>query len=459
MAEAWAWGKEFELGYAKHPPLFAWVTGLWFSVLPRENWSFFLLSSVNGALGLAGAWMIAGRLLPRSSQWAALLLLCLTPFYGLLALKFNANAVLLALWPWAGYFFIRAAQTGSVRDGALFGLFAALALLGKYYSLLLLASCFLSAILHPNLRALFRSPAPYAALAVGALALAPHAYWVVQHGSPTVAYALSKTRYPVGAVLERGTVALSQVIIYHLPAAGVLALACFGYRRHLAWRLWTNARARRNWWLLTLALGPLALTLLACVGGNVRISEQFMIPIFFLIPTIVLRFAGIPMAAARLKVLQAAAASTAVLVAVSAVPFGALARVFATESWREPTREVAVDATRLWHQAFGQRLDIVSGEGAYAYAAAFYSADAPSVLIGFDARLSPWITPERLARSGMLVICRAESAGCLTRAAAFASPGALHVERDYKAQTGRIRRFALILIPPRNPSRRPDLDD
>src|SRR5258706_8166502 len=39
MAEAWAWGQEFELGYSKHPPLFAWVTALWFKLLPRENWA------------------------------------------------------------------------------------------------------------------------------------------------------------------------------------------------------------------------------------------------------------------------------------------------------------------------------------------------------------------------------------------------------------------------------------
>src|SRR5262245_19333695 len=114
MAEAWAWGHEFQLGYPKHPPLFAWMAGVWFKLLPRENWSFFLLSSINSALGLAGAWMIAGRLLPRSSQWAALLLLLLTPFYGFFALKFNANAILLSLWPWTAYFFVRALETRSV---------------------------------------------------------------------------------------------------------------------------------------------------------------------------------------------------------------------------------------------------------------------------------------------------------------------------------------------------------
>ena len=30
VAEAYAWGQKFQLGYGKHPPLSGWVAGLWF---------------------------------------------------------------------------------------------------------------------------------------------------------------------------------------------------------------------------------------------------------------------------------------------------------------------------------------------------------------------------------------------------------------------------------------------
>ncbi|MGH6779398.1 MAG: glycosyltransferase family 39 protein, partial [Bradyrhizobium sp.] len=30
VAEAFAWGQQFLLGYGKHPPLSGWVAGLWF---------------------------------------------------------------------------------------------------------------------------------------------------------------------------------------------------------------------------------------------------------------------------------------------------------------------------------------------------------------------------------------------------------------------------------------------
>ena len=89
MAEAWVWGQESQLGYYKHPPFFAWIAGAWLHILPRTNWSYFLLSAVNAATGLAGVWFLAGRFLAGSARWAAVLLLCLTPVYSFMAIKFK----------------------------------------------------------------------------------------------------------------------------------------------------------------------------------------------------------------------------------------------------------------------------------------------------------------------------------------------------------------------------------
>src|SRR3984885_4493919 len=37
VAEGFAWGQKFQLGYGKHPPLSGWVAGLWFQVFPAAN--------------------------------------------------------------------------------------------------------------------------------------------------------------------------------------------------------------------------------------------------------------------------------------------------------------------------------------------------------------------------------------------------------------------------------------
>ena len=44
VAEAYAWGQKFQLGYGKHPPLSGWVAGLWFKLFPVANWSTYALA-------------------------------------------------------------------------------------------------------------------------------------------------------------------------------------------------------------------------------------------------------------------------------------------------------------------------------------------------------------------------------------------------------------------------------
>ncbi|MCQ8140398.1 glycosyltransferase family 39 protein, partial [Vibrio parahaemolyticus] len=82
-----------------------------------------------------------------------LLLLMLTPAYQFHAQRFNANAVLLAVWPLATYCFLRAFETRAPLWAVAAGLTAALAMLGKYYSIFLVASFALSAMIHPSRRA------------------------------------------------------------------------------------------------------------------------------------------------------------------------------------------------------------------------------------------------------------------------------------------------------------------
>ena len=86
MAEAYTWGREFQLGYNQHPPFWAWVCGLWFHVFPRTGWAFALLSSTNAAVGLWGAWTLIGDFAEGRKRIAAWALLLLTPLYTFLRL-------------------------------------------------------------------------------------------------------------------------------------------------------------------------------------------------------------------------------------------------------------------------------------------------------------------------------------------------------------------------------------
>src|SRR5580658_4779937 len=58
VAEAYAWGQKFQLGYGKHPPLSGWVAGLWFKAFPVTDWATYLLAMTTVACGLVITWLI-----------------------------------------------------------------------------------------------------------------------------------------------------------------------------------------------------------------------------------------------------------------------------------------------------------------------------------------------------------------------------------------------------------------
>jgi len=52
VAEAYAWGQKFLLGYGKHPPLSGWVAGVWFMLFPVTDWASYALAMATLACGL-----------------------------------------------------------------------------------------------------------------------------------------------------------------------------------------------------------------------------------------------------------------------------------------------------------------------------------------------------------------------------------------------------------------------
>ena len=186
--EAYAWGREFFFGYYKHPPFWAWISGFWFSIFPKTDWSFFFLSELNGGLGLLGAWAVMGRFGNRRIQLLGTLLLLLTPFYQFNAQRFNANTVLLSIWPWTIYFFIRSIETNRILYALLCGLLAGCAMLSKYFGLVLIGTCFIASLTHHNRQQYFRSAAPYLSGLMAAAVFLPHMLWLIRDGFQPLIY-------------------------------------------------------------------------------------------------------------------------------------------------------------------------------------------------------------------------------------------------------------------------------
>src|SRR5215469_1640548 len=161
MGEMVAWSRETFWGTPKHPPFGAWLVRAWFSVFPLADWVYYLFAMVLATLALWIAWQLAARYLDGEKRVVGLALLTLVPFYNFHALKFNANTVMLPLWAATTALFLRAYETRSRLLAALAGLAAAAAMLGKYWSVVLLLGLALAAVIDTRRAAYFRSSAPW----------------------------------------------------------------------------------------------------------------------------------------------------------------------------------------------------------------------------------------------------------------------------------------------------------
>ena len=70
VAEAYAWGQKFLLGYGKHPPLSGWVAGVWFRIFPVTDWATYALAMTVTGLGLVICWLIAVRVVDHRRRMA-----------------------------------------------------------------------------------------------------------------------------------------------------------------------------------------------------------------------------------------------------------------------------------------------------------------------------------------------------------------------------------------------------
>ena len=456
MSELIVWAREPALGYFKHPPLAAWLTAAWFAVFPVADWSYYLLAATMPSLALWIVWRGSADYLDAERRVIGVALLMLTPFFGVIALKFNVNTVLIPLWAATAVCFLRAFERRSIGWAGLAGVCAAGAMLTKYWSIFLVAGLVLAALRDRRRVSYLRSAAPWVIVAVGAALLAPHVVWLFQHDFPPFRY-VSMAHHPA----TLGTSALS-TLTYLLGTAGYVALpvilvlaAARPDRAALADMLWPRAPERRLvlgafWW-------PLLLPVLAAIALTTEITSIWSMSAFALLPVVLLaspRIALPHQAADRIVALAAAVP----LVMLAAAPFVAAA---IQRGGLPPDQTqgslVAPAAEAAWRAATPAPLRMVAGDNAYGIA--FYLKDRPSAFPEFSFPIATWVDEARLARDGMVMVCATDNAGCLAEAqrradrapaakAATAAPVEVTVARSLFGIAGTARRYRIWALPP-----------
>ncbi|WP_196482426.1 glycosyltransferase family 39 protein [Burkholderia pseudomultivorans] len=434
MIENYAWGIEWQAGYFKHPPLFAWVTAAWFRIFPNTDLAYFALSSFNVLIGLLGIVALAGQFVPRRTAVVAGLAMAVSPLYSTLAVKFNANAILLSLWPWTAYFFVRFMQTGRRRFALALGVFGALSLLGKYFSVVLLTALLTAALARPAWRARLWSWPALVAVAAGAVVLGPHIAWLVTDRFETFSYAEDRMGGARWAAVERfGIYTLAQIAYLCLSFGFVGLLAGRSRWRAMKTMIGGSARPKRCpdlWWL---TFGPLIVTGgVAVATGTQMASVWGMAAWFAIVPMwlVVLRRAQITVEPERARRLMAAYWAI-VLVATAAVGFNAAFR--GTDDAAEPRKELAMAARLLWRTTVGGEIPVVTGSVHEAQSILFYGNRRTRYWDMERPRTTPWLTADEVRRQGVLLVCRVGDTACVERSAAFSRAVPNYVEVSKRA--------------------------
>ena len=285
----------------------------------------------------------------RMTAWSLLLL---TPLYTFYAYKYNANIIFLSIWPWTLHYFMRCVQGRSFSDAIVFGALIGLALISKYYALILVATCLLAALQHPSRWKYLASASPYVSAIVAAAVCAPHVWWLLTHRAPPLRYLARITDQDWPHVLAHaGDTLLGALADEPWRRRG--RRACGAGWRDAAGVSHSAARRAAPAFrvLATLALAPLVLTIASALVLRNTITPEMTIGIFPLLPLLMIEIVGVR-DIDRMYWISTRLAAAVTLGALAIAPAIALARTWLSPAAMNvaPYQEMAIEATRLWHE-------------------------------------------------------------------------------------------------------------
>jgi hypothetical protein len=288
-------------------------------------------------------------------------------------------------------------------------------MLGKYWSIFLLAGLALAALSDPRRGAYFRSPAPWLTVAAGAAILAPHVFWIATHGFTTVDFAFASHATTLAHATVGALYFLASVLGYiAVPIVlGALAAAPSFVPSLAAIKdtLWPRVAERRT--ILIAFAAPLLLAALAGIAARADLDPLWSMSAMTLLPVVLLASPLVHVNRnAVVYVLAFAIIFPLLLLAASPVIALVIHRQGVT-NYASHYRLIAQAVEQAWRGTTDQPLRIVGGNRPVVDGSNFYFTDPPATFVVTEPMRTPWVDAARIAREGIAIVCPRAEPGCL----------------------------------------------
>ena len=403
LIEALTYGREWQLGYDKLPPLPWWLVEI-ADRLFASDVAYYALSEIVIVATFAAVFATARPLVGAVGALVAVLIIDGLHYFNYTAPKFNHDVIQLPLWALAGLAFRSGLRHGRPADWLLLGLALGIALWAKYFVVVLAAPLALFLLIDRDARAALATPGPWVAMAAALVVTAPHVVWLVRNDFLPFAYASARaapSRGPLDHLWHPLVFAATQVAA--LVPALAIAAPLFWPRPAVAAPKADDFDRRI---VTVLAFGPAATVLaLALVTGR-GVVAMWGYPLWLFLGLWVVMTSRAVIDRARL----------ARIAGVWAIVFAGFALAFVINytvlpridhRYRAaffPGDRLATEIVQRFRAATGEPLRYVVASMWVGGNVSHYSAERPQVLIDGDPRRAPWIDLADLKARGAAVV-------------------------------------------------------
>jgi 4-amino-4-deoxy-L-arabinose transferase-like glycosyltransferase len=406
LIEALTYGREWQLGYDKLPPLPWWLVEIVYRAVGRD-FAYYLLSQLTVVAALWLVWLTATPIAGQRGALVAVLIVDGLHYLNYTSAKFNHDVMQLPLWALAGLAFHRALRGGWLGHWLLLGVTVGTALWAKYFVVVLAVPLALFVFFDREARKTLATPGPYVAATAALITAAPHIVWLVQNDFLPFDYAERR------ALASRGLIdhfwhplefAFYQLLAVLPPLSIALPLFYPHRRKDMPAKAGADAFDMRI--ITLLAFGPMATVLaLSAISGRGTVP-MWGCPLWLFLGLWLVLIARSSLDDRRLFFVIATWAAVFVFLALGFVANYAVLPYYDHRYRAEffPGRDLGREISQRYSAATGEPLFYVIGSMWDGGNIAHYSPSRPRVLIDGKPERAPWIDLEDLKAKGAVVV-------------------------------------------------------